>query len=106
MINIENLREYYKQDQVFITNHASERFRMRNIKMVDIKSGLYTGEIIEQYPDDFPFPSCLISGMTNDERHIHIVMSDEGSSSKIITAYIPAIDKWESDFKTRKEHKV
>ena len=42
MINIENLREYYKQDQVFITNHASERFRMRNIKMVDIKSGLYT----------------------------------------------------------------
>ena len=106
MINIENLREYYKHDQVFITNHASERFRMRNIKMVDIKSGLYNGEIIEQYPDDFPFPSCLISGMTNDDRHIHIVMSDEGSSSRIITAYIPAIDKWESDFKTRKEHSV
>lgn len=106
MINIEILREYYKQDQIFITNHAPERFRIRNIRMIDIKSGLYNGEIIEQYPDDFPFPSCLISGMTNDNRHIHIVMSDEGNASRIITAYIPAIDKWEPDFKTRKEHKA
>lgn len=50
--------------------------------------------------------SRLISGMTNDDRNIHIVMSDEGISSRIITAYIPAIDKWESDFKTRKEHNL
>ena len=102
MINIKILQEYYEQDKVFITNHASERFRLRDIKMIDIKAGLYNGEIIEQYPDDFPFPSCLISGITNDKRHIHIVMSDEGTSSKIITAYIPSVDKWEADFKTRK----
>lgn len=30
--------------------------------------------------------------------------SDEGTSSKIITAYFPSLDKWNSDLKTRKEN--
>ena len=30
-------------------------------------------------------------------------MSDEGTTSRIITAYYPDKDKWEEDYKTRKE---
>ena len=62
-----------------------------------------TGEIIEQYPDDFPFPSCLIFGYTMDNRVIHVVISSEGSCGRIITAYIPNTEKFESDLKTRRE---
>lgn len=71
--------------------------------MKDIRNGINIGEIIEQYPEDDPFPSCLILGLTCDKRPIHIVMSDEGNGSRIITAYIPDLDKWEEDLKTRKE---
>ena len=30
-------------------------------------------------------------------------MSDEGSASRIITAYFPDLAKWSNDYKTRKE---
>ena len=62
-----------------------------------------TGEIIEQYPDDLPYPSCLICGSTADNKIIHVVMSDEGAASRIITAYIPSEGKWSVDMKVRKE---
>ncbi len=102
MIKIEKLQEYYRQDKVIISIHAQERLRQREIKQKDIKSCIMTGEIIEQYPNDFPFPSCLIFGYTTNDKILHVVASDEGSTSRIITAYFPNNEKFEDDFKTRK----
>ncbi|MFI3214143.1 MAG: DUF4258 domain-containing protein [Eubacteriales bacterium] len=102
MIEIAKLIKYIETDMIFVTNHAAERLRERKIKMRDIKVGILNGIIIEQYPEDYPFPSCLILGQTTDKRPVHIVMSDEGTASRIITAYIPSTDKWELNYSTRK----
>ena len=75
----------------------------RDIKQKDIKNCILTGEIIEQYPDDFPWPSCLIYGHTTDNRVIHVVASDNGEYTKIITAYLPDIKTFNSDLKTRRK---
>ncbi|GFH89282.1 hypothetical protein IMSAGC002_00527 [Lachnospiraceae bacterium] len=103
MINIEKLKEYYRQDKIIISIHAQERLRQRGIKQRDIKRCIMSGEIIEQYPEDFPFPSCLIFGYTNNDKVLHVVASDEGTVSRIITAYFPNNEKFEDDLKTRKE---
>ena len=102
MIDIERLQWYYDNDRVFITAHAAERFRQRGIKVKDIRNAVKTGEIIEQYPEDYPYPSCLLMGLSVKAQPLHVVMSDEGNASRIITAYFPDVDKWESDLKTRK----
>lgn len=102
MIDIKRLRWYYDHDKVFVTAHAAERFRQRGIKAKDIRHAVQTGEIIEQYPDDYPYPSCLLLGMSVNLQEIHVVMSDEGTASRIITAYFPDAEKWQSDLKTRK----
>ncbi|MBE6103192.1 MAG: DUF4258 domain-containing protein [Selenomonas ruminantium] len=102
MIDIHKLQWYYDNDKVFITAHAAERFRQRGIKVKDIRNAVKTGEIIEQYPDDYPYPSCLLMGVPVKAQPLHVVMSDEGNASRIITAYFPDADKWESDLKTRK----
>ena len=60
-------------------------------------------EIIEDYPDDFPHPSCLIFGYTVEKRVIHVVVSKDEDNIGIITAYIPNLQKFEADLKTRKE---
>ena len=65
-----------------------------------------TGEIIEQYPGDFPFPSCLVFGYSVENKIIHVVISEEGESGRIITAYTPSTEKFECDLKTRKERHV
>ena len=103
MISIDDLRRHYQNDMVFITEHAAERARQRGILSRDIRNAVENGEIIEQYPDDYPFPSCLILGKDSAGRCLHICMSEEGDSSRIITAYYPDKERWSEDYRTRKE---
>ena len=103
MLDLNKLREYYRQEKVIITIHAQERLRQRGIKAKDVRNCVMTGEIIEQYPDDFPFPSCLIFGKTINGKILQVLASDEGTGSRIRTAYFPDNIKFEDDLKTRRE---
>lgn len=103
MIDITHLRKYYNEDNVLISEHAAMRFKQRGVKTKDVRCAVNNGEIIEQYPEDYPFPSCLILGKTDSGEWLHVVMSDEGSMSRVITAYYPDPEKWTDDYKCRKE---
>lgn len=86
---------------IFITQHCDIRMRDRNITNDDIYNCIDTGEIIEQYENDMPLPSCLVCGYSN-KRPIHIVVSDDGSNVYLITAYEPDSDRWKNNYKERK----
>ena len=101
-LDILELRKLYENDMVFLTSHCSLRLEQRNITEDDIESALNNGEIIEQYPDDYPWPSCLILGYSNNHP-LHICMGSNGDAAKLITAYWPDPKKWSADFKQRKE---
>ena len=103
MIEIETLREYYRQHRVFMSDHASDRCTQRDISQKDVRACVMSGEIIEQYPGDFPWPSCLIHGYDTSQRIIHVIASDNGAYSKIITAYVPDTIIFEDDLKTRRK---
>lgn len=62
-------------------------------------------EIIEQYPEDFPFPSCLILGKNEQGKILHVCMSDEGSASRIITAYYPVLTNGKMILRRERGHK-
>ena len=104
-MNIEQLRTIYNQSvsNRKWTKHCLERMQERDISIRDVESCLQTGEIIEYYPDDFPHPSFLIFGRTNNAQALHIVVGSDGYTIFFITAYFPTGDKFEPDFKTRKE---
>jgi len=57
-----------------------ERIFRRGISMVDVISALTNGEIIEQYPTDYPFPSCLVLGRTKAGKALHIVCGSNGDN--------------------------
>lgn len=61
------------------------------------------GEIIENYPEDYPFPSALVLECKNG-KPMHIVAGIGKNKLWIITAYYPDEKHWSSDYKTRKEH--
>ena len=61
------------------------------------------GEIIEEYPDDYPYPSCLILGMTIKGRRIHVIVGIGEDRLWLITAYEPNPEQWDVEFKIRKE---
>lgn len=105
MLDIKKLCKLYEDDKIFFTAHVLQRCKQRNIRPQDIRNCVNTGEIIEQYPDDFPDPSCLIFGYSLNDKILHVVVSCNGESAKIVTAYYPSNDKFENDMKTRKEKK-
>ena len=82
--------------------HCLERMQERDISIDDVESCLQTGKIIEDYPDDFPHPSCLIFGYTKENKKLHIVVGSNSDTIFFITAYFPNTDKFEKDLKTRK----
>ena len=73
-----------------------------NISRADVINCLLHGEVIEDYPDDFPYPSCLVFGYTVNGMVLHIVVGNDGENIYIITAYYPSTIKVEDDLKTRK----
>lgn len=103
MITIEQLKTLNKPESIAITEHARIRLYERNISIDDIINGINTGDIIKQYPDDKPLPSCLVLGFSVKSEYIHIVASCDTDFIYLITAYFPDPDIWENDFKTRKE---
>ena len=102
MYLIEQFKELNKPEMMVLTQHSRKRFSERGIKILDIVNAIENGEIIEDYPEDYPFPSCLILGQTED-KVIHIVASISEGMIYLITAYIPDPERWENDWKTRKE---
>lgn len=103
MIDIGQLRALNRPEQIAITEHARRRLVERGISVNDIIRCIETGEIIKQYEDDKPFPSCLILGASVGGEHIHVVVSHDSEWIYLITAYRPDPGVWEPDFKTRKE---
>lgn len=103
LYRIENFREINTLEKIAITKHAKERLEERGVRVDDITRCIDTGEIIMQYEDDKPLPSCLILGKTTDNNYIHIVLSKDEDFIYLITAYYPDPTQWEPDLKTRKE---
>ena len=104
MLNMDDLRKLCTDETIALTQHLLLRMRERGIKYDDMVHAIMSGEIIEQYPDDYPHPSCLVLGVAAlDDRHLHIVCGVGNGRLWVITTYYPNPEKWESDYKTRKE---
>lgn len=102
MYSIEQFQQLNSPESMVLTQHSRKRFAERGISIEDIQFVFKTGEIIERYPGDTPFPGCLIKGHSG-ERVLHVVASIDEELIYIITAYTPSSVKWEADWKTRKE---
>lgn len=104
-LSIEQIIEYIKKGKIRWTNHLMIRLCQRDITQEDIEQAILNGEIIEEYKQDYPYPSCLILGKTNNNKIIHVVCGVGENELWIITSYYPNEDEWQDNLKTRKENK-
>lgn len=101
-LNIYDLRKLCKPANIEITLHAAKRLEQRHISIKDVISTILSGEIIEQYPTDYPYPSCLILGLSVQKTSLHIVVGSNMEKLWIVTAYYPSLEQWEDNLKIRK----
>jgi len=103
MMNLPKLKEAVKSGRFEWRKHILARLAERDISQDTIIGVIMKGEIIEDYPHNAPFPSCLILGYVEDKPYHVVVSFDETLEiAYIITAYEPSLDKFEPDFKARR----
>jgi hypothetical protein len=100
---LDKIRELCIERKVKWSSHAASRMQERGISRVDVIHCLEEGEIIEDYPVDYPYPSCLVFGYTIQGDIIHVVVGCDQETAFIISAYFPNTNKFEADMKTRRE---
>jgi hypothetical protein len=72
-MDIENIVVSITNSQVRITDHADEEAVNDGLTFEEIYFSVMQGEIIEDYPNDKPYPSCLILGNNFSGEPIHSV---------------------------------
>lgn len=70
---LEQIRQKLLRSEYIITKHAQRRCDTRNISIEEVKHVIHTGEVIENYPSDKPYPSCLILAMSGKRTALRLV---------------------------------
>jgi hypothetical protein len=75
----------------------------RQISPHDVRAVIGSGETIDDYPDDKPYPSRLILGWRG-ARPVHVVVAHNMSDNEriVITVYEPDAELWEFGFRRRR----
>jgi hypothetical protein len=83
--------------------HAVQRMFERIISPAKVRRALEAGDVIEDYSNEMPEPSRLIMGFQG-KRPFHIVTSEnlEADEITVVTVYLPDVNKWKKDFRSRK----
>lgn len=96
---LDRLRDWFECEQVYYTQHA--RFEMEHeefgrIRDAEVFEAVCTGEVIAEYPEDRPYPSILVYGLTQANRPLHLVcaLDEEGGQAIVITVYEPDPERW------------
>jgi len=103
---LEKIQNCFRAERLYYTGHAKDEMESEEfgeIRDEEVFESVLKGKIIEDYPEDKPYPSCLIYGRTSNDRPLHVVCaySDEDNLAIIITAYQPHPEQW-IDFSRRK----
>ena len=99
---IEEFRRLFRAGRVRWRMHALERLLERGISRTDVTSVIESGEIIESYSGDRPFPSVLVVATDPTPLHVVVALDRANQFAYVITAYKPDPDRFEHDTKTRR----
>jgi hypothetical protein len=89
--------------KILYRTHAVQRMFEREISVSKVCKALEADDMIEDYSAEMSEPSRLIIGFQG-KRPFHVVTSENPESAEItvITVYLPDLDKWKKDFRSRK----
>ena len=103
MLDMDIVHSALRSARVIWRKHALERMLGRGVSRDEVREVLLRGAQIEDYPDDFPFPSGLFLGTVAD-RSLHVVagLDSKNKTVYIISVYEPDSDHFESNGRTRR----
>jgi hypothetical protein len=95
-MTIDDIIDAIRNNRLRITDHADEEALADKLSFDEIFFSVFQGEIIEEYPDDRPYPSCLVYGDTFVGEPVHSVWAynEANQWAVLITTYRPDPERW------------
>ena len=95
-MDIRNITDAIRGDRVRITDHADEEAENDRLTFDEVYFSVLHGDVIEDYPSDRPYPSCLVHGLTFAGDPVHSVWAYNELTrwAVLITVYRPDPDRW------------
>lgn len=85
------------------SGHAVRRMFEKCISERDVRRVIETGEIIASYPEDQPYPSCLMLGFVGEHAlHVVVALDRASATCHVVTVYVPDPEVWHPDYRTRR----
>jgi hypothetical protein len=81
--------------------HAVQRMFEREIPVDKVRRALEAEDVIEDYSAEMPEPSRLLMGFQG-RRPFHVVTAESFDAVTVVTVYLPDMEKWKKDFRSRK----
>jgi hypothetical protein len=103
-MDITKIIEAIRANRIRITDHVDEEAEADKLTFDEIYFSVLHGEVIEEYPTEKPYPSCLIYGQTFSGDPVHSVWAYNESNkwAVLITVYRPDPNQWIDWRKRRK----
>jgi len=96
-MDIDTIKRLCADNTIYWSTHIAKRLIKWGVNRNDVKYAIGNGVIIEDYPDDYPHPSCLISGNDENGNRIHVVCASDGHYIWMVTVYKPDVSRWNGD---------
>jgi len=82
--------------RIRVTDHADEEMSADHLTLGDALHASVYGEVIEDYPTDTPYPSCLVFGQTAADEPVHCVWAYNENTewAVLVTVYRPDPTRW------------
>ncbi len=97
------MREAIDLSRIEWQRHVLERMIERGIQRDHVLGILREADIIEDYPDDHPYPSALFTGaVAGGPVHVVAALDPVEARVFVVTVYRPDLEHFESDFRTRR----
>jgi adenine deaminase len=97
-LDLSRIRQALSARRVLWTGHAKRRLRSRRIQRHEVFEVIEKGTILERYPNEKPYPKCLMMGMVRNQQPLYVSLAFDGHHIIIITVhwFDPArwIDPW------------
>lgn len=98
---LEHIRQQLDRKQIHITLHAQQSMAEEEITIDGVLHALKSPIVLENYPDHKRVSCCLLHGMDDSGRDLHIVCTTAQPMLILITVYLPMPPKWLSPTQRR-----
>ena len=100
---VSRVRRASAQKRLYLPHALRQMARPdRMITTEEVRTVVDHGDLVEDYPDDPRGHSCLMVGLGEGGRLVHVICAPKAEYLAIITAYLPDPREWMPGFTQRR----